>query len=89
MHAQRLERDNPFSRAAKLNLLFPEVEPWSLGPCLNPLEDLPRIFFHEKLLSFSSKKDQQPILLKQLALETIHNIPLEAVRIFTDESKNL
>ncbi|GBN09867.1 hypothetical protein AVEN_26134-1 [Araneus ventricosus] len=60
----------------------------SLGPCLNPLDELPRVFFHEKLLSFSSKKDQHPVLLKQLGLETIHNIPLGAVRIFTDGSKN-
>ncbi|GBN30122.1 hypothetical protein AVEN_270067-1 [Araneus ventricosus] len=87
-NAQQLKRDSPFSRAAKLNLLFPEVEPCSLGPFLNLLEDLPRVFFHEKLWSFSSKKDRRPVLLKQLALETIHNTPLGAVRIFTDGSKN-
>ncbi|GBN42777.1 hypothetical protein AVEN_31614-1 [Araneus ventricosus] len=65
-----------------------KVEPCSLWPSLNSLEDLPRVFFHEKLLSFSSKKDQHPVLHKQLALETTHNTPLGAVRIFTDESQN-
>ncbi|GBO36233.1 hypothetical protein AVEN_168681-1 [Araneus ventricosus] len=53
-------------------MLFPEVEPCSLGSCLNPLEYLPKVFIHEKLLSFSSKKDQHPVLLKQLALEAPH-----------------
>ncbi|GFY10886.1 RNase H domain-containing protein [Trichonephila clavipes] len=54
---------------------------------MNPLKDLPRVFFHEELLSFSSKKIQHPAHLRQLALETIHNIPPDAVHIFTDGSK--
>ncbi|GBM04396.1 hypothetical protein AVEN_35578-1 [Araneus ventricosus] len=41
-----------------------------------------------QIIAGSSKKDQHPVLLKQLALETIHNTPLGAVRIFTDGSKN-
>ncbi|GFW27700.1 RNase H domain-containing protein [Trichonephila clavipes] len=54
---------------------------------MNPLKDLPRVFFHEELLSFSSKKNQPPAHLRQLALETIHNTPPDAVHIFTDGSK--
>ncbi|GFY35526.1 RNase H domain-containing protein [Trichonephila clavipes] len=51
---------------------------------MNPLKNFPNVFFHEELLSFSSKKNQH---LRQLALETIHNTPPDAVHIFTDGSK--
>ncbi|GFY21269.1 RNase H domain-containing protein [Trichonephila clavipes] len=54
---------------------------------MNPLKDLPRVFFHEELFSFSSKKNQHPAHLRQLALETIHNTSPDAVNIFTDGSK--
>ncbi|XP_042904077.2 uncharacterized protein [Parasteatoda tepidariorum] len=84
---QRLKRDSPFCRAGKLNLLFPDIEHCSIEPNIDPLKDLPRVFFHEELLASSSKKNQHPALLRQLALETIHNTPNEAVHIFTDGSK--
>ncbi|GFV58559.1 RNase H domain-containing protein [Trichonephila clavipes] len=45
---------------------------------MNPLKDLPRVFSHEKLLSFSSKKNQHPAHLRQLASELIHNTPPDA-----------
>ncbi|GFU64450.1 RNase H domain-containing protein [Trichonephila clavipes] len=54
---------------------------------MNPLKGLPRVFFHEELLSFSSKKNQHPAHLRQSALETIHNTQPNAVHIFTDGSK--
>ncbi|GFW05379.1 RNase H domain-containing protein [Trichonephila clavipes] len=84
---QRLKRDIPISRADKLNLLFSDVEPCLLDPSMNPLKDLPRVFFHEELLSFSSKNNQHPAHLRQLALEKIHSTSPDAVHIFTDGSK--
>ncbi|GFV37033.1 RNase H domain-containing protein [Trichonephila clavipes] len=84
---QRLKRDSSFSRTVKLNLLFSDVEPCLLEPSMNPMKDLPSVFFHEEFLSFSSKKNQHPAHLRQLALETIYNTPPDAVHIFTDGSK--
>ncbi|GFU59539.1 RNase H domain-containing protein [Trichonephila clavipes] len=54
---------------------------------MNPMKNFPRVFFHEEFLFFSSKKSQHQAHLRQLALETIHNTPPDAVHIFMDGSK--
>ncbi|GFX40983.1 RNase H domain-containing protein [Trichonephila clavipes] len=46
---QRLKSGSSFSKADKLNLLFSDIEPCLLEPSMNPLKDLPRVFFHEEL----------------------------------------
>ncbi|GFT44067.1 RNase H domain-containing protein [Trichonephila clavipes] len=79
---QRLKRDSPFSRRDKLNLPFSDVEPCLLETSMNPLKDLPRVFFHEEPLSFSSKKNQLPAHLRHLALKTILNTLPDAVHYF-------
>ncbi|GFS99271.1 uncharacterized protein TNCV_1600961 [Trichonephila clavipes] len=71
---QRLKRNSPFSQALAQNLSF-NVEHHCRASFINPVLGLQRVTFHH------------PELLKQLALEVIDGIPLDAAKIYTDGSK--
>ncbi|GFV77275.1 hypothetical protein TNCV_445051 [Trichonephila clavipes] len=45
-----------------------------------------RVFFNTELSSYNHKDTQHPEYLKQLALETIHKAPCDALQIYTDGS---
>ncbi|GBM80261.1 hypothetical protein AVEN_210059-1 [Araneus ventricosus] len=60
----------------------------SLKPIASPLDSLPSVFSHTKLLTHANKSFQHPENLIQAALEVMNNIPIEATLIYTDGSKN-
>ncbi|GFY26276.1 RNase H domain-containing protein [Trichonephila clavipes] len=64
------------------------VEHSSLRPFVNPVEDLPVVYFHNELLSHTNKNSDVPEYLRQLALEIINDIPSDAILIYTDGSKD-
>ncbi|GBN48455.1 hypothetical protein AVEN_138205-1 [Araneus ventricosus] len=71
-----------------MDALHSLVEFNSLKLIASPLDSLPRVFFHTKLLTHTNKSSQRPEYLRQAALEMINNIHIEAILIYTDGSKN-
>ncbi|GFV56436.1 putative RNA-directed DNA polymerase from transposon BS [Trichonephila clavipes] len=84
---QRLKRNSPFSYADHLQLPSSHVEPHSLKSCLSPSEGLPRVHFHFNMSAPVTKQDLIPAHLRQLALESINEIPCDAIKIYTDGSR--
>ncbi|GFU93566.1 uncharacterized protein TNCV_948081 [Trichonephila clavipes] len=82
---QRLKRNSPFSQALAQNLSF-NVEHHCLTSFINPV-GLQRVTFHYNIMPNVNKMSDHPELLKQLALEVIAGIPLDAAKIYTDGSK--
>ncbi|GFW12564.1 uncharacterized protein TNCV_818161 [Trichonephila clavipes] len=83
---QRLKQNIPFSQALAQNLSF-NVEHHSLTSFINPVLGLQLVTFHYNLIPNVSKMSDHLELLKQLALEVIAGIPLDAAKIYTDGSK--
>ncbi|GFS56764.1 uncharacterized protein TNCV_2221951 [Trichonephila clavipes] len=83
---QRLKQNSPFSQALAQNLSF-NVEHHSLTSFINPVLGLQRVTFHYNLMPNVNKMSDHPELLKQLALEVIDGIPLDAAKIYIDGSK--
>ncbi|GFX75925.1 putative RNA-directed DNA polymerase from transposon BS [Trichonephila clavipes] len=84
---QRLKRNSPFSYADHLQLPSSHIEPHSLKSCLNPSEGLPRVHFHFNMSAPVTKQDLIPAHLRQLALESINEIPCDAIKIYTNGSR--
>ncbi|GFS74991.1 RNase H domain-containing protein [Trichonephila clavipes] len=70
------------------NLTIGAVEPNYLSQCLDPADDLDRVFFHPELPVHVNKQADLPAYLKQLALERIGDIPIDAIQVFTDVSRD-
>ncbi|GFX10448.1 uncharacterized protein TNCV_1868431 [Trichonephila clavipes] len=70
------------------NLIIGAVEPYHLSQYLNPVDDLDGVFFHPELQVHVNKQADLPAYLKQLALERIGDIPIDAVQVYTDGSRN-
>lgn len=85
---RRLKRPSPLSHAESEGWIQNEVEHVSLA-CNTDVDDLfhERVFFKTQLCSYANKSTQHPEYLRQLALETIHKIPCDALQIYTDGSK--
>ncbi|GFU82651.1 uncharacterized protein TNCV_2306951 [Trichonephila clavipes] len=83
---ERLKRNSPFSQALAQNPSF-NVEHHCLTSFINPILGLQRVTFHYNLMPNVNKMSDHPELLKQLALEVIAGIPLDAAKIYTDGSK--
>ncbi|GFW56720.1 uncharacterized protein TNCV_4068001 [Trichonephila clavipes] len=76
---QRLRRSSPFSQMVSFNLTIGAVEPHHLSQCLDPADDLDGVLFHPEL----------PVNVnKQAALERIEDIPIDAVQVYTDSSRD-
>ncbi|GFW73091.1 probable RNA-directed DNA polymerase from transposon X-element [Trichonephila clavipes] len=84
---QRLKRNSPFSYADHLQFPSSHIEPHSLKSCLSPSEGLPRVHFHFNMSAPVTKQDLIPAHLRQLALESINEIPCDAIKIYTDGSR--
>ncbi|GFW69756.1 putative RNA-directed DNA polymerase from transposon BS [Trichonephila clavipes] len=84
---QRLKRNSPFSYADHLQLPSSHIEPHSLKSCLSPSEGLSRVHFHFNMSAPITKQDLIPAHLRQLALESINEIPCDAIKIYTDGSR--
>ncbi|GFT14907.1 RNase H domain-containing protein [Trichonephila clavipes] len=83
--SQSLKRNSPFSQALAQNLSF-NVEHHCLTSFINPVLGLQRVTFHYNLMPNVNKMSDHPELLKQLALELIAGIALDAAKIYTDGS---
>ncbi|GFT18126.1 uncharacterized protein TNCV_182941 [Trichonephila clavipes] len=70
------------------NLTIGPVEPHYLSQCLDTANDLDRVFFHPELPVHVNKQADLPTYVKQLALERIGDIPIDAVQVYTDGSKD-
>ncbi|GFV00717.1 RNase H domain-containing protein [Trichonephila clavipes] len=79
---QRLRRNGPFSQMVSFNLTIGAVEPHYLSQCLD------RVFFHSELPVHVNKQADLPAYIKQLALERIGDIPIDAVQFYTDGSRD-
>ncbi|GFW78464.1 uncharacterized protein TNCV_1380101 [Trichonephila clavipes] len=53
-----------------------------------PVDDLVGVFFHPELPVHVNKQTDLPAYLKQLALERIGDIPIDAFQVFTDGSRD-
>ncbi|GFS79370.1 general transcription factor IIF subunit 2 [Trichonephila clavipes] len=71
-----------------LNLTIGAAEPHHLSQCLDPVDDLDGVFFHPELPVHMNKQPVLPAFLKQLALERIGDIPIDAVQVYTDGSRD-
>ncbi|GBM48158.1 hypothetical protein AVEN_138293-1 [Araneus ventricosus] len=60
----------------------------SLTQSIDPSVGLPGIFFHTNFPVQVNKQKDHPTYLRQLALEIINDIPVDAVKVYTDDSKN-
>ncbi|GFW05696.1 uncharacterized protein TNCV_3407621 [Trichonephila clavipes] len=70
------------------NLTISAVKPHHLSQCLDPADDLDGVFFHPELPVHVNKQTDIPAYLKQLALERIEDIPIAAVQVYTDSSRD-
>ncbi|GFX96143.1 uncharacterized protein TNCV_2290321 [Trichonephila clavipes] len=70
------------------NLIIGAVEPHHLSQCLDPTNYLDGVFFHPELPVNMNKQADLPAYLKQLALERIGNILIDAVQVYTDGSRD-
>ncbi|PRD28982.1 UNVERIFIED_CONTAM: hypothetical protein NCL1_30792 [Trichonephila clavipes] len=61
------------------NLNVGAVESHHLSQCLDPADDLDGIFFHPELPVHVNKQTYLPAYLKQLALERVGDMPIDAV----------
>ncbi|GFX76834.1 uncharacterized protein TNCV_1952751 [Trichonephila clavipes] len=68
------------------NLTIGDVEPHHLSQCIDPADDLDGVFFHPELPVHVNKQADLPAYLKQLSLERIGDIPIDAVQVYTDGS---
>ncbi|GFW83076.1 hypothetical protein TNCV_4605031 [Trichonephila clavipes] len=58
------------------------------GQMISDLEGLPRVHFKPEMGAHTSKNQDPPEYLRQLALEIINKIPATAMQIYTDGSKD-
>ncbi|GFY26915.1 uncharacterized protein TNCV_930561 [Trichonephila clavipes] len=84
----RLKRDSPFSRMQAMDLLDQDIEEHFLKNVFNPQKGLPRVHFKPEMGAHTSKNQDPPEYLRQLALEIINKIPATAMQIYTDGSKD-
>ncbi|GIY99376.1 RNase H domain-containing protein [Caerostris extrusa] len=73
---------------ASAHLLESNVEQHILIQCVDPFDGLPNVYFHTDLSDQVNKQDDLPVYLKQLAFEIINDIPADAIKMYTDGSKN-
>ncbi|GIX80968.1 reverse transcriptase domain-containing protein [Caerostris extrusa] len=73
---------------ASAHLLKSNVEQHILVQCVDPSDGLPNVHFHTDLSVQVNKQDDLSVYLKQLALEIINGIPVDAIKMYTDGSKN-
>ncbi|GFV62843.1 RNase H domain-containing protein [Trichonephila clavipes] len=66
------------------NFTIGGVEPHHLSQCLDPADDFDGVFFHLELPVQVNKQADLPAYLKQLALERIGAIPIDAIQVYTD-----
>ncbi|GBO19426.1 hypothetical protein AVEN_148983-1 [Araneus ventricosus] len=85
---QRLKRNSPFSQVTSCNLITNTVEQHQLTQSIDPSVGLPGVFFHTNLPVHVNKQKDHLTYLRQLALEIINDIPVDAVKVYTDGSKN-
>ncbi|GFX09593.1 RNase H domain-containing protein [Trichonephila clavipes] len=71
-----------------LTLPLGAVEPHHLSQCLDTADDLDGVFFHPELTVHVNKQADLPAYLKQLALERIGDIPVDAVQVYTEDSRD-
>ncbi|GFT71671.1 putative RNA-directed DNA polymerase from transposon BS [Trichonephila clavipes] len=83
---QMLKRNSPFSQALAQNLSV-NVEHHCLTSFIKPILGLQGVKFHYNLMPNVNKMSDHPELFKQLALEVIDGIALDAAKIYTDGCK--
>ncbi|GFQ68263.1 hypothetical protein TNCT_298711 [Trichonephila clavata] len=71
-----------------MNVISHSVERSSLGPCVNPIDGLPGVYFHTELMSVTNKKADAPDYIRQLAREVIDGIPSDSILIYTNGNKD-
>ncbi|GFX80700.1 uncharacterized protein TNCV_758071 [Trichonephila clavipes] len=64
------------------------VVPHHLSQCLDPADDLDGVFFHPELPVHLNKQANLPANLKQLALERIRDISIDAIQVYADGSRD-
>ncbi|GFW73821.1 RNase H domain-containing protein [Trichonephila clavipes] len=85
---QILRKNSPFSQMVSFNLTIGVVEPHHLSQCFDPADDLDGVFFHPELPVHVNKQADHSAYLKQLALKRIGDIPIDAVQVYTDGSRD-
>ncbi|GFX79680.1 RNase H domain-containing protein [Trichonephila clavipes] len=85
---QRLRRNSPFSQMVSFDLIIGAVEPHHLSQYLDPADDFDGVFFHPELPVHAIKQADLSAYLKQLALERIGYIPIDAVQVYADDSRD-
>ncbi|GBM05219.1 hypothetical protein AVEN_181610-2 [Araneus ventricosus] len=85
---QRLKRNSPSSQVIVCNLISNTVEKRHLTQSIDPSVGLPGVFFHTNLPVEVNKQKDHTTFLRQLAFEIINDIPVDAVKVYTDGSKN-
>ncbi|GIY91993.1 RNase H domain-containing protein [Caerostris extrusa] len=84
----KIKKDSPLGLIWKQGLADIEVEPSIPFNLLTPTTVLSNVTFNEDLKVKFIKHEEQPELLRQLALEIINNISPRALVIYTDGSKS-
>ncbi|GBO44959.1 hypothetical protein AVEN_149317-1, partial [Araneus ventricosus] len=87
---QRLMRKSPFSQVTSCNLITNTVEQHHLTKSIKASVGLlvPGVFSHTNLPVQVNKQKDHPTYLRQLALEIINDIPVDAVKVYADGSRN-
>lgn len=84
---QRLKSGSPFGQAVSDHLIPNSIERHSVAEIIDPSEGLDGVYFHDDLPVRVNKQMDLPCYLKQLALERINCVPMDALQMYTDGSK--
>ncbi|GFW67677.1 RNase H domain-containing protein [Trichonephila clavipes] len=83
---QRLKRDSPLNYKRKHDFIDFNVDTSTPFSCITPINYFNHLKFREVLLTSTTKHNNHPEILRQLALEVINDIPDQALIIYTDGS---
>ncbi|UYV85154.1 hypothetical protein LAZ67_X004755, partial [Cordylochernes scorpioides] len=84
----RLKKEGPLHLAKRNEFLKYKVEKNYLAEKISPCKPLQNVIFNATLNEPTNKQYQNPEYLKQLSLEIINNIPINAITIYTDGSRD-
>ncbi|GFR03535.1 uncharacterized protein TNCT_389861 [Trichonephila clavata] len=70
------------------NLTDGAVEPLHLSQCLDSTDDFDSVFFNPELPVHVDKQTDLSVYLKQLDRERIGEIPIDAIQVYTDGSRD-
>ncbi|GFV03793.1 RNase H domain-containing protein [Trichonephila clavipes] len=82
------KRDSSLNYMRKNGFIDFNVDTSTPLSCITPIDSFNNVEFREELLTSTPKHSSHPELLRQLVLKVIHDIPDQALIVYTDCSRS-